>query len=282
MENEHSAVKRWSICLGVTRNKYQLGWKHSFWRKWIATHFLFQMKSKPLRYSCPDWGNQIDNNMVKLLLSKEEQKKSEMFELQDKVDQDPNLYWCPRPNWGKYVNKLEGNKSKPSNIEEKNYQNMLECEWGFRFWANWHEQWHEGISCAKMKDKGIRRLRIQAVLQKWPTCGWLIEKNQGWSSMICTLWGMAFNWNPNTQEAREEELEARDPLHIYLDKHFWRLGVLIIITMMALLFWSTICVDDPLEIKKNWKGTNLTTWIFLCIVRLEFLALKFHYFLIYS
>ena len=146
------------------------------------------MKRKPLIYSCPDCGKTVPKSKVELLLNDEEKENFERFERQNKVDLDPNLYWCPKVNCEKYVNVEE-------NIN-KNQKQKATCEWGFDFCINCHEPWHEDKTCKELKDEGIAKLQKRAVLKECPSWGSNIEKNEGWNHMICGIWGHNFDWQP--------------------------------------------------------------------------------------
>ena len=94
-----------------------LDWDHSYWKEWLSLYFSHQMISKPMHFYCPDWRRGVLYDKVKELLNDEQKEKLNEFLEQERVDKDPNLYWCPKTDWGRYVevkNAEKGTKHKGS------------------------------------------------------------------------------------------------------------------------------------------------------------------------
>ena len=213
------------------------------------------MKRKPLIYSCPDWGKTALKSKVKLLLKEEEKENYRKFKRQNKVDLNPNLFWCPRVNWGKYVY-----------VEDivKNQKQKATCDWTFDFCINCHMPWHEDKDCKELKDKGVANLQKEAILKTCPKWNTNIEKNEGCNHMIWGVWGHNFDWVPEVVSRNQRRRICGNN-----NSWDWRklCKIFVYRWLFVLIVWTiwpiSCCLSEG--IKEFWEASELTCTKFIIL-----------------
>ena len=219
------------------------------------------MKKKPLIYSCPDWGKSIQKSHFERLLNDEEKENFERFERQNKVDLDPNLFWCPRVDWDDYV--YVGDVIK-------NQKQKATCDWTFDFWISCHEPWHESKSCNQLKDKGVTNLQKKAILKTCPKWNTNIEKNNGCNHMIWGVWGHNFDWIPKDAQRHQGGNNQENPPD-WSTK--WRIFTYqFLFVMMIWTLWPLSCCWSY-EMEKFWIKSRLTWKRFIFLTAFFFILI---------
>lgn len=158
---------------------------HSYCKIWVKTHFVTQINMKVIENTCPDWYSIIRENVVFDLLEDQEKLRFLEFKNQISIDRNPNLHWCPRIDWGKFV---EIPKTKVGK------KRKATCEWGQEFCIGCHMPWHNDKSCKNALDKGYIHFLDMPDVKKCPKCKTTIEKNDGWNHMTCHVCTYQFWW----------------------------------------------------------------------------------------
>ena len=218
------------------------------------------MKRKPLIYSCPDCGKTILKSKVESLLNDEEKENFQKFERQNKVDLDPNLFWCPRVDWDKYV--YAGDVIK-------NQKQKATCDWTFDFCINCHMPWHEKKDCNQLKDKGVANLQKKAILKTCPKWNTNIEKNKGCNHMTWGVWGHKFDWVPEIGQRNQRENNQNNPSNWSKKCEIFIYQCLFVI--MIWVIWPLSCWWTE-KIKEFWRVSELT-WTKFIILTVVFFFL---------
>ena len=187
----------------------------------------------------------------------------------NRVDQDPDLHWCPRPDWGKYVEideNMPGRKRKAV------------CSWGYKFCIGCYEPWHKNKSWDQVRDKGMRDLEKKKKLKKCPEWQSPIEKNGGCNSMTCRTWGYFFDWVKKSQKR-----PRRRPYRSWYDKPGC-LGLFMDIVLVFLLaawwpfVWGCNFANAKREMRFTWR--RLIIAIFFCWIIIPLLIISILIFLV--
>lgn len=173
-----------SICLSKPKPEKRMQWLCVFCESCIRVRIEYQIDSKD-KPTCPNWYTDFENLHQGDLMT-DEYKGKLLRNLEHlKVDRDPNLHWCPKPDWNLFVQeklKKRGKKQKST----------WPC--GFNFCINWQEAWHEKNSCRKNKDKGFMKFMRKPQIRRCPKCSSTIQKVDGWNHMTWYNWKYEFWW----------------------------------------------------------------------------------------
>lgn len=173
-----------NICLGEAFDPYKLTCKHEYCKSCLQAHFTSLIRNKS-NLTCPDcWIDLTYSNAKNDIVNGELLQMYEQFELQKKVDRDPNLHWWPKTDCNKYVE-----VHAPAGVKWR-----ADCEWGMSFCINWHQAWHPNSSW-KIIDKANKQFYKRSEVKWCPQCQTTIEKNDGCLHMTCSVWLYQFWWN---------------------------------------------------------------------------------------
>lgn len=161
-----------------------------------------------LRCPEPDCKEPLDRQMVKSVLSDEQNNRLESVELERTLNHMMDAVYCPRC----------------STISLEDEDNCAQCSnCFFAFCSLCNESWHPGTKCLSPEDKlelmrrrmagtksGDREFRkreaelqnlahIEKNCKQCPACGMAIERSEGCNKMTCTSCGVFFCYRCNQQ-----------------------------------------------------------------------------------
>ncbi|XP_045803115.1 probable E3 ubiquitin-protein ligase ARI8 isoform X1 [Trifolium pratense] len=151
----------------------------SCWRGYIGTSISDGPGCLMLRCPDPACGAAVDQDMINLLASCEDNEKYDRYLLRSYVKDNKKIKWCPAPGCEHAVN-FDGGTGK-------NYD--VSCLCSYSFCWNCNEEAHRPVDCGTVSKWIIAESEntnwILPYTKPCPKCKRPIEKSQGCSHMTC-------------------------------------------------------------------------------------------------
>jgi len=173
-------------------NSFEASCSHRFcfecWNQYL-TNKIQQGESGGICCASYKCNANLDQHIIKRLISDDLYQKYFNYLTQSFVDQNEKLKWCPAPNCGNVItaDMLKGQ--------------IVACSCGFRFCFRCQQESHFPATCEqvrmwqkKIQDVSETQNWIMANTQDCPKCKSFIEKNGGCNHMTCRVCSYEFCW----------------------------------------------------------------------------------------